>query len=80
MEARNRVRRVLTAAAVSITLAGTALGTAAALDLGARESHHEVPASDAGDSTVTDAGVNPWAANDPAVVLQALEQRAESGR
>jgi hypothetical protein len=28
---------------------------------------------------VTDAGVNPWEANDLAVVLQALEQGAESG-
>ena len=68
MQARNRVRRVLTAAAVAITLAGTALGTAAALDLGARESRHELPTPDAGDSTVTDAGVNPWEANDPALM------------
>jgi hypothetical protein len=73
METRNRMRRVLMAAAGTITLAGIALGSAAALDLGARQSHHEVP-------TVTDAGVNPWAANDLAVVLQALERRAASAR
>jgi hypothetical protein len=79
MKATNRVRRVLTAGVAAIALAGTALGTAAALDLGGSESHNGVPAPDAGDSTVTDAGVNPWEANDLAVVLQALEQGAESG-
>ena len=41
MEATNRLRRVLTAAAAAIALAGTALGTAAALDLGGSESHNE---------------------------------------
>lgn len=80
MEARPGVRRMLTAAAAAITLPGTALGTAAALDLGGRESHDEVPAPDAGNSAVTDGGVNPWEANDPAVVLQALAQHAETGR
>jgi hypothetical protein len=39
-----------------------------------------VPAPDAGDSTVADAGVNPWEANDLALVLRELERRAESGR
>jgi hypothetical protein len=76
MDAKKRVHRLLMAGAVTAVLAGAAVGSVAVFDSGASEPAVELERE--APTARTDAVANPWAANDCAVLVEALGQNAPS--
>jgi hypothetical protein len=85
MKARNRLRRVLMTAAVMTVLASAGAGAVTVLDSIADPSGPDAPGPSRADATdvvsqrnltSTDAGANPWAANDCVVLRAALREGA----
>ena len=73
---KNKTRMLLTGTAVAVVLAAAGVGTAMSLD--SDENRPERQPSVVEEGPVVDATPNPWAANDCAVLLDALGDDAHA--
>jgi hypothetical protein len=71
----SKVRQLMAGTAVTVVLAAAGVGAALALDTNESQPDPRPPVVD---GTVTDAGPNPWAANDCAVLLDVFGEGAQA--